>query len=326
MAARLGILLGQLGTPAAPTAPAVRRYLRQFLGDPRVLEMNALGRWLLLNLIVLPRRPPRSAELYRRIWTAEGSPLLINTRAQAEGVSRALGPGVRVEIGMRYGNPSLGSAIGRMASEGIDRLLLFPLYPQYSAPTTASTLDETFRALAGLRAVPALRVVPPFYAHPAYVDSVAQVAREFVAGLAWRPDKVLLSFHGVPRRYVESGDPYRSHCEESARRIASALGLASGEWVLTFQSRFGREEWLRPYTDETLKALGRSGVRRLAVLCPGFISDCLETIDEIGSLGLEQFRSTGGEELALVPCLNAHPAWIAGMAHLAREELCGWLE
>src|SRR6266545_4334445 len=257
MAARLGILLGQLGTPDAPTAPAVRRYLRQFLSDPRVLEMNALGRWLLLNLIVLPRRPPRAAELYRRIWTAEGSPLLINTRAQAEGVSRALGPGARVEIGMRYGNPSLGSAIGRMASEGIDRLLLFPLYPQYSAPTTASTLDETFRAFAGLRAVPTLRVVPPFYAHPAYVDSVAEVAREFVAGLAWRPDKVLLSFHGVPRRYVEGGDPYRSHCEESARRIATALGLASGEWVLTFQSRFGREEWLRPYTDETLKALGR---------------------------------------------------------------------
>jgi len=321
----IGVLVSQLGTPDAPTAPALRRYLREFLGDPRVLEMNPIGRWLLLNLIVLPRRPKVSAELYRRIWRPEGSPLLVTTRAQADGLARALGPAARVAAGMRYGKPSLKAAIDELCAAGVDRILLFPQYPQYSAATTGSTCDEVFRWLPRRRAVPALRVVPSYYAHPAYIDAVAQVARDDLAGLSWRPEKVLFSFHGLPRRYSDAGDPYRGQCEETARRVATALGLAAGQWQASFQSRFGREEWLRPYTDVTFAALGKAGVRRIAVICPGFTADCLETLDEIAVLGLKQFRAAGGEELRQVPCLNAHPAWIAALARIAREELAGWL-
>lgn len=321
----VGILVAQLGTPDAPTTPALRRYLRQFLGDRRVLEMNPLGRWLLLNLVVLPRRPRSSAALYRRVWTERGSPLLLHTRAQAEGLERAMGPAVRTAVGMRYGHPSIEEGLAELSAAGAERVLVFPMYPQYSAPTTGSTCDEVFRVLSRRRVVPALRVAPPYYAHPAYVEAVAATAREDLGSLPWKPDKVLISFHGIPRRYIENGDPYRGHCEESARRIAAALSLSRDGWQVCFQSRFGREPWLEPYADETFQALGRAGLKRLWVLCPGFTADCLETIDEIQAVGREQFREAGGEDLRQAPCLNAHPAWIGAMAHIAREELGGWL-
>ncbi len=325
MTAPVGILLAQLGTPDAPSAPALRRYLRQFLGDPRVIEMNPVGRWLLLNLIVLPFRPRRSAALYRNIWTKEGSPLLLNSRGQAEGLQRELGPAVKVALGMRYGEPSIPRAIDNLCAAGAEKVLLFPLYPQYSGPTTGSTYDETFRWLPRRRVVPALRIVPPYHEHPAYIQAVAQTAREHLAALPKAPEMILISFHGIPTRYVEAGDTYRSHCERSGDLVAAAMRLEKDRWQLVFQSLFGKEEWMRPYTSETIEELGRKGVKRIAVILPGFTADCLETIDEIGREGLHQFRKTGGEELYRVPCLNTHPVWISAMARIARDELAGWI-
>jgi len=325
----VGILLAQLGTPDAPTAPALRRYLRQFLGDPRVIEMNPVGRWLLLNLVVLPFRPRRSAALYRNIWTEAGSPLLLNSRGQAEGLQRELGQAVKVALGMRYGEPSIPCAIDELCAAGVERILLFSLYPQYSGPTTGSTYDEVLRWLPRRRVVPALRVVPPYHEHPAYIQAVAQTAREHIAALPKAPEMILISFHGIPKRYIEAGDIYRSHCERSAELIAAAMGLVTGpqngNCRLAFQSLFGKEEWMRPYTSETIEQMGREGLKRIAVILPGFTADCLETIDEIGREGLHQFRRTGGEDLYRVPCLNTHPAWISAMARIARDELAGWL-
>ena len=326
MESPIGIILGQLGTPDAPTPGALRRYLAQFLGDPRVIEMNPIGRWLLLHLVILRRRPRISAELYRRIWKPEGSPLRTITRAQAEGLQGALGGTVRVAVGMRYGNPSMREAIESLLSQGAARILFFPLFPQYSGATTGSLCDEFFHWIPRRRVVPAVRVVPPYHGHRSYVEAVATVAREHLAALPWKPEKVLFSFHGLPESYVRSGEPYPDQARESARRIAAALSLGEGAWELAFQSRFGRQEWLKPYTDKTLARLGREGIRRIAVLCPGFIADCLETIDEIASVGLEQFRRAGGSELSLIPCVNTHPAWIGAMAAIAREELSGWLD
>jgi ferrochelatase len=325
MAEPVGVLLAQLGTPEGPTAPALRRYLRQFLGDPRVLEMNRLARWLLLNLVILPSRPKRSARLYRKIWTEKGSPLLLTTLSQAQGLERALGPAARVAAGMRYGEPSLAAALETLLQAGSRRILLFPMYPQYSGATTGSTCDELFRSLSRKRVVPPLRVAAPYGAHPAYLEAVVETARQSLSALPFEPEKVLISFHGIPRRFIERGDPYRAQCEESAGLIARGLGLPAEKWMLVFQSRLGREPWLEPYADETFLALGRAGLKRIAVICPGFTADCLETLDEIRNLGREQFRSTGGEELRQVPCLNDQPAWISAMARIAREELSGWL-
>jgi ferrochelatase len=323
---RTGILIAQLGTPDAPTARALRPYLRQFLSDPRVIEANRALWWAILNLFVLPRRPARSAALYRRVWTERGSPLLFHTLDQARGLEAALGGKALVEAGMRIGNPSLAAAFDSLRRRGAERILVFPMFPQYSGTTTASIYDGVFDYLKGQRVVPTLRFVPPYHAHPAYIDALAAVAREELARLAWRPEKILITFHGIPRRYVEKGDVYPQHAGETTRLLASALGLAPEDYVLSFQSRFGREEWLRPYTDEMLGELGRSGVKRIAAICPGFAADCLETIDEIGHEGKRQFEEAGGQELKLIPCLNAHPAWIEGMARIAREELSGWLD
>ena len=323
---RIGILVAQLGTPDAPTARALRPYLRQFLSDPRVIETNRALWWIILNLLVLPRRPARSAALYRRVWTERGSPLLFHTLDQARGLEAALGGSAVVEAGMRIGNPSFAAAFDSLRRRGAERVLVFPMFPQYSGTTTASIYDGVFEYVKSQRVVPALRFVPSYHAHPAYIEALAAVAREELARLPWRPDRILITFHGIPKRYVEKGDIYRSHVEETTRLLASALGLAPGDYVLAFQSRFGKEEWLKPYTDETLAELGRSGVKRIAAICPGFAADCLETIDEIGHEGKRQFTEAGGEELRLIPCLNAHPAWIAGMARIAREELSGWLD
>lgn len=325
---KTGILIGQLGTPDAPTAPAVRRYLRQFLSDRRVVDLNP---WLwkgILEGIILRTRPAQSAVLYRKVWTDEGSPLLTVSRSQASGLERALaasGMEVKAEVAMRYGNPSTGSAIEKLLEWGAERILLFPMYPQYSAPTTGSTYDETFRELLARRYVPALRVVPPYYDHPSYIAALSESVREKLASLPESPDKILISFHGIPQRYADLGDPYPAHCAATADALARAMGWSAEDYLVTFQSRFGREPWLHPYTDETLKRLGGDGVKRIVALCPGFTADCLETIDEIGNLGEEQFIEGGGEELHLVPCLNDRSRWLSAMSEIATAELQGWI-
>jgi len=325
---RIGVLLAQLGTPDAPTPAALRRYLAQFLSDPRVVERNRVVWWFILRLFVLPRRPRHSAALYRRIWSPAGSPLLVISRSQTLALEAELNrhdpERFKVALGMRYGSPSIASALRELRAWGANRLLLFPMYPQYAAATTGSTYDEVFRHLSTLRFVPALRVVPPYYAHRAYIDALAQSVREATTRLPQPPDKIIISFHGIPQRFVDSGDPYASHCEATAQSLAARAGWENGTCVMSYQSRAGRERWLTPYTDETLVDLARTGVRHVTVICPGFVADCLETIDEIGHVGLEQFRAAGGETLQLVEGLNDRPCWIAAMTEIALEQLEGW--
>jgi ferrochelatase len=324
---RIGVLLAQLGTPDAPTPAALRKYLKQFLGDPRVVERNRLLWWFILRLLVLPRKSPKSAELYRRVWTSEGSPLLVNSRTQATGLDAELNrrePGrFKVALGMRYGSPSIESAVRELRDWGAERLLLFPAYPQYAGATTGSTYDEVFAQLSRLRYVPALRVVPPYYDHSGYIDALAHSVCEAIA--ADRPDKLVISFHGIPQMMVDGGDPYQSHCEATARLLASRAGIDNGSYVVAYQSRAGKEPWLLPNTDEVLVELAQKGARRVKVICPGFVADCLETIDEIGFVGLEQFRSGGGEALQLIPGLNGRPRWLAAMTDIALEQVEGWL-
>lgn len=325
---RIGVLLAQLGTPDAPTPEALRRYLRQFLSDPRVVERNRVLWWFVLRLLVLPRRPRQSAALYRRIWSRDGSPLLVISRSQSRALEAELNrhepERFKVALGMRYGSPSIASAVRELVAWGADRLLLFPLYPQYAGATTGSTYDEVFRQLSMLRFVPALRVVPPYYAHTAYIEALAQSVREAMTPLPRPPDKIIISFHGIPQRYVDRGDPYAAHCEATARSLAARAGWEDGTYLISYQSRAGREPWLLPNTDETLVGLARTGVRHVMVICPGFVADCLETIDEIGHVGLEQFRAAGGETLQLVEGLNDRPYWIAAMTEIALEQLQGW--
>ena len=330
---KIGVLVAQLGTPQAPTARALRPYLRQFLSDPRVIDLHPLRWYPILYLFVLTRRPARSAALYANIWTDEGSPLMVHSQAQTRGLQERLGAEYRVVLGMRYGEPSIARAVQSLEQEGIERILVFPMYPQFSCATTGSTYDAVNRAALGRRCpwffdrkrqMPALRFVPPYADHPAYINALKQSVAAAVARLSWTPDRYLITFHGIPRRYVDEGDPYRRHCEETAHQLAVALGLADDEWVSGFQSRFGKEPWLEPYTEEVLARLGGQGVRRLVTICPGFTADCLETLDEIGREGAEQFSSGGGQQFHLVPCLNDHPAWLDAMAAIARQELAGW--
>ncbi len=322
------MLLAQLGTPDAPTPAALRRYLRQFLSDPRVVERNRVLWWFVLRLLVLPRRPRRSAALYQRIWSREGSPLLVISRAQARALEAALNghepERFKVALGMRYGSPSIASAVQELVGWGADRLLLFPLYPQYAGATTGSTYDEVFRQLSTLRFVPALRVVPPYYAHAAYIEALAQAVGEAMTSSPHPPEKILISFHGLPRRFVDSGDPYASQCEATARALAARAGWENGAYQISYQSRAGRQPWLVPYTDETLVSLARTGIRHVMVICPGFVADCLETIDEIGHVALQQFQAAGGETLQLVEGLNDRPCWIAAMTKIVLEQLEGW--
>ena len=330
---KIGVLVAQLGTPQAPTARALRPYLRQFLSDPRVIDLHPLRWYPILYLFVLTRRPARSAALYANIWTDEGSPLMVHSQAQTRGLQERLGAAYRVVLGMRYGEPSIAHAVQSLEQEGIERILVFPMFPQFSCATTGSIYDAVNRAALGRRCpwffdrkrqMPALRFVPPYADHPAYIDALKQSVAAAVARLSWTPDRYLITFHGIPRRYVDEGDPYRRHCEETARQLATALGLADDEWVSGFQSRFGKEPWLEPYTEEVLERLGGQGVRRLVAICPGFTADCLETLDEIGREGAEQFAHGGGQQFHLVPCLNDHPAWLDAMAAIARQELAGW--
>ena len=324
---KTGILLLQLGTPDAPTPTALRRYLRQFLWDVRVVDISRPVWWAILNLAVLPWRPAKSAKLYASVWTAEGSPLAVTTRAQAEALEASLagefqGPAPEVVVAMRYGNPSVETAIESLLARGYERILAFPMYPQYASATTGSSLEATFRHLATKRVVPPLRVVPPYFEDPAYIGALVDSAgRNFVD---WMPDHIVLSFHGIPKRYAEMGDPYPRHCEATARAFMRALDWPVDRLTLSYQSLFGREEWLRPYTDETLRELAGRGFNRLAVFCPGFTADCLETIEEIGSLGRKQYQDAGGGDYRLIPCLNVDPAWVQGMKAIALRELSGW--
>jgi ferrochelatase len=322
---RTAVLLIQLGTPDAPTPAALRRYLRQFLSDPRVIEAPRLKWWFILRLFILPFRPRQSAAKYARIWdNATGSPLLHHTRRQTEELERRL-PDVPVAFGMQVGNPSVASVVEELIARGIERLIVVPMYPQYSATTTASATDVLFQALVRQRRVPALRIVPPYYAHPAYLDAVASVIREELARLDWQPEHYLLSFHGIPIRYAQSGDPYATQVKRTTAELIRRLGWPKGSWTQSFQSLFGREEWLKPYTEVKLRQLAQQGVRRVFVAMPGFTADCLETIDEIGREATEAFLHAGGERLHRCPCLNEHPAWIDCLEKLVREEGQGWL-
>jgi ferrochelatase len=316
-------LIIQLGTPDAPTPLALRPYLKQFLGDPRVIE-NPPWYWPLIFQLILYTRPAQSAAKYRRIWdAATGSPLLHWTRRQAE-LLQAKFASVPVRFGMQVGNPPLARVVNEMIQQGIDRLVVLPMYPQYSATTTASATDCLFKSLLGQRCVPALRIVPPYYQHPAYLDAVAHVVGGELRKITWKPDHHVLSFHGIPIRYAKAGDPYATHVKRSARDIVQRLGWRRGEWTQSFQSLFGRERWLRPYTDEVLQKLAKQGKKNVLIAMPGFTADCLETIDEIGHESREVFRHAGGENFHVCPCLNDHPAWIEAMHTIIREEGQGW--
>jgi ferrochelatase len=322
------VLLVNLGTPQEPTPSAVRRYLKEFLSDPRVVEIPRLLWWPILHGVILNTRPKQSARKYARIWDNEGSPLRVHTERQARLLAGYLGERIRspliVDYAMRYGGPSIGAKLASLKAAGCDRILVLPLYPQYAASTTATTFDEVARFVQRTRAVPEFRLVRHFHDHPAYVAALADQVREHW-GKTGRPDKLLLSFHGLPRYTLERGDPYHCECRKTARLLAESLQLEDSDWQLAFQSRFGRTEWLKPYTLPMLQDYGRKGVRRVDVLCPGFVSDCLETLEEIGIEGKQMFLEAGGKEFHLLPCLNERDDWIRALAEIALEHLSGWV-
>ena len=320
-----GLLLIQLGTPDAPTAAALKPYLRQFLSDPRVIE-NQGWKWkLILNGIILRTRPRQSAAKYARVWdAATGSPLLHYTRRQTE-LLQAKFPELPVRFGMMVGNPPVRQTVREMIDAGVDKLIALPLFPQYSATTTASATDALFGALMKERRVQAVRVVPPYYNHPAYLDALEAVIRDDLAGLKWQPDHFIVSFHGLPQSYAKQGDPYPTHVVRTTRGLVRRMGWQRGQWSQTYQSRFGRSAWLKPYTDDVLADLAKRGVKRVFVALPGFTSDCLETIDEIGRESREVFEHAGGAELHNGRCLNDHPKWIEALARIVRDEGQGWI-
>jgi ferrochelatase len=319
------VLLVQLGTPDAPTTPALRKYLRQFLGDPRVIEAQRLPWWFILHGYILRTRPRRSAAKYQRIWDPEkGSPLLYLTQKQTAALQKAL-PGVPVRFGMQVGNPPVASVVSELIRLGMDRLIVLPMYPQYSATTTASAMDVLFQALQRERRVPALHIVPPYYEHPAYLGAVTTLIRQELASLKWEPDHRVFSFHGIPVEYARRGDPYTTHVKRTTSHLVKRLNWRPGTWTQSFQSLFGRDRWLKPYTEPTLQALAKRGAKRVFIAMPGFTTDCLETIDEIGREAREAFERAGGEVLHRCPCLNDHPAWIEAMRDIIVEEGQGWL-
>lgn len=319
------VLLIQLGTPDAPTPAALRPYLRKFLSDPRVIETPRWLWWFVLNFLILPRRPKQSAAKYQRIWDpVNGSPLLHWTRRQAALLQQAM-PDVPVRFGMQIGNPPLRDTVRQLIAAGIERLIVLPMYPQYSATTWASATDSLFHILERERRVPALRIVPPYYAHPAYIGAVVSLIQDDLTNLAWKPDHYVVSFHGIPIKYGERGDPYPSHVERTTQLILDRLGWPKESFTQSFQSLFGRDEWLKPYTDSVLEQLAMRGAKRVFVATPGFTADCLETLDEIGHESSDLFRRAGGEQLHLCPCLNDHPKWIEAMRTMVTEEGAGWL-
>ncbi len=326
--ARTGILLVNLGTPEAPTARALRPYLKQFLSDPRVVEIPRAVWWLILNGIILNTRPKKSAAKYASIWTSEGSPLKVHTEKQAKLLKGWLGEKLAspfmVEYAMRYGHPAIPDTLARMKAAGCDRILILPAYPQYAASSTATAFDDVYAWLQKTRNQPALRTVKHYHDHPAYIHALATHVREYWQ-MHGRPDVLVMSFHGVPRYTLDKGDPYHCECRKTGRLLAGALGLEPGQFRLTFQSRFGRAEWLQPYTDKTLEELGREGVGRVDVVAPGFTADCLETLEELAMEGRASFIGAGGKEFHYIPALNEHPQWIAALGRIALENLGGWV-
>lgn len=320
-----GLLLIQLGTPDRPTFGGLFPYLRQFLSDRRVIEVPRLIWTPLLYLRILPFRSGASAAKYRRIWDpATGSPLLHYTKRQAE-LLQARFPANPVRYGMMVGNPSVKSVVDEMIAAGVDRIVALPMFPQYSATTSASATDALFGALTKVRRVPAVRVVPPYYDHPAYLDALAAAIRDDLAKLAWEPEHFVVSFHGIPQKYAQRGDPYATHVVRTTRALVQRMGWPRDRWTQTYQSRFGRSAWLKPYTDDVLESLAKRGVKRVYVALPGFTADCLETLDEIGRESREVFEKAGGEHLKSGTCLNDHPKWIDAMEQILRDEGRGWV-
>ncbi|MFK7930490.1 MAG: ferrochelatase [Myxococcota bacterium] len=336
---RTGVLLINLGTPDACTTPAVRRYLREFLMDPRVLDINPVARWLLVNLIIAPFRSPKSAHAYQQVWTERGSPLLTAGQDLSAAVQVALGDGYDVELGMRYQNPSIEAALQRLDPDTLDRLIVLPLFPQYSSAATGSAIQELFDVLGARWNVPSVQVISDFYDHPGFIQAQAAVAQEELANFG--AEKVLFSYHGLPERHVQkSWKPgftecslkgpcpamqpgnrycYRAQCYATTRALQTALGLDDDTVEVSFQSRLGRTPWIQPYTDEVMPKLAAQGVKRLAVMCPAFTADCLETLEEIGIRAREDWKAAGGESLLLLPCVNAAPDWVDAVAQMVRD-------
>jgi ferrochelatase len=326
---RIGVLLVNLGTPDATDYWSMRRYLKEFLSDRRVIEENPIKWWLVLNLIILTFRPRRKGCDYDKIWNKERNESFLKTitRAQSDklGAELASEPRILVDWAMRYGNPSIRSRLEAMQAAGCDRILIVPLYPQYAAATSATVCDKAFETLATMRWQPALRVAPAYFDNPAYIDALATSLEQSLAKLSFKPEVIIASFHGMPEEYLRKGDPYYCQCHATARLLRERLKLDQSRLMLTFQSRFGPAEWLKPYTDATVKALAERGVKNLAVITPGFSSDCLETLEEIAMENADIFRRAGGENFAAIPCLNDSPEGIAVIRDVVTRELQGWV-
>lgn len=327
---RIGVLIVNLGTPEATDYWSMRAYLKEFLSDPRVIEVNRVVWWLILNLIVLTKRPGPKGKDYETIWNKElnEGPLKTITRGQAEKLAAAIsGDDDRLVIdwAMRYGKPSIPDRLNALQQQGCERILIVPLYPQYAAATTATVCDKAFDALKKMRWQPIIRVAPPWHDDKVYIEAACDSLKTHLAALDFEPEVILASFHGVPKSYLMKGDPYHCQCAKTARLMREHLGFSAEKFRLTFQSRFGSEEWLQPYTDKTVEALAKSGVKRLAIVNPGFTADCLETLEEIGGENREIFEHNGGEKFAAIPCLNDSPEGMRVIEHVVRRELMGWV-
>jgi ferrochelatase len=326
---KIGVLLVNLGTPDATDYWSMRRYLKEFLSDRRVIETNRVLWWFVLNVIILSRRPQAKGRDYDKIWNREKNegPLKTITRAQRDKLAESFSGNEKIVVdwAMRYGNPSIAARLKFLQDEGCDRVLVVPLYPQYAAATTATVGDKVFEALARMRWQPALRIAAPWHDDPVYIAAVTDSLKAELAKLSWQPDVILASFHGVPLEYLLKGDPYYCQCAKSARLMRERLGLDEQKFAMTFQSRFGKAEWLQPYTDKTVEALAKSGVKNLAVVTPGFVADCLETIEEIGMENAGIFREHGGKNFTAIPCLNDSEAGMKVIGHVVARELAGWV-
>ncbi len=326
--AKVGILLVNLGTPDAPDAKALKRYLGQFLMDRRIVEIPRFIWCWILHCIILVTRPKKSAEKYASVWTSEGSPLMVNAQNQKKLLSEFLKQHIAspyvVELGMSYGNPSMASAIERLKAQHCNKILVFPLYPQYAASSTAASLDAIWKVLLKTRNVPAIRTIRNYHDHPAYIEALANSVLAHWA-INGRPSKLIMSFHGVPKVHLLKGDPYHCECMKTGRLLAEALNLNKDEYQIAFQSRFGKQEWLKPYLASTLEDLGKAKTPRIDVICPGFSSDCLETLEEIAIEGKHIFQNNGGGEYHYIACLNARETWVNAMCTIAMENLHGWV-
>lgn len=324
---KIGVLITNLGTPTAPTKKALRTYLKEFLSDPRVVEVPKFLWWMILNLVILNIRPARSAKSYQTIWSEQGSPLMFHTRAQADKLRQALqseyGENFVVEFAMRYGEPAINKTIDSMMQRGVSKLLVLPLYPQYSGSTSGSTFDAVAADFSGRRRLPDFRFISHYHDFTPYIEALALKIEHY-----WethgRADKLIFSYHGIPKRYLLNGDPYHCECYKTSRLVAERLGLEEDDYLTTFQSRFGREEWLKPYTDHTLKALPTQSVKSVQIVCPGFSADCLETIEEIGVENRDYFLQAGGEQYQYIEALNSDPAHIDALVSLIKDNLNGW--